>query len=458
MDAGDAVVAELQRQLPPAAVVTDPDVVASHVVDWTGRWRGTSPAVLRPSTGAEVAAMVAAAGRHGASLVPQGGNTGLVGGSVPHHDQLVLDLRRLDQLGEVDGASAQVTVGAGVTLAALSAHVAPAGLAFGVDLGARDVATIGGMVATNAGGNHVVRHGPMRHQVLGVDAVLADGTSLSVNPGGLLKDNTGYDLAGLLCGSEGTLAVITAARLRLVRPPEASVAAMLAYRSVAEALTAAAVLGRVPDLLALEIMLGSGLALVAHHRGRKPPVPASSPAVLLAEVGGSSRTSALESALARAVGAGPEPLASAVAPDDATRGRLWAWREEHPAAAAALGVVHKADVTVPTSAMESFLLSVPQLVEGVAPGSTTLLYGHVGDGNVHVNVVGPAADDDRVVDAVLDHVLAHGGSMSAEHGVGVAKRSWLVRQRGQAAVDAMAAIKVALDPHGTLNPGVLLPD
>jgi FAD/FMN-containing dehydrogenase len=458
MDAGGAVVAELQRELGPAAVVTDPDVIASHVVDWTGRWRGTSPAVLRPSTGAEVAAIVATAGRHGASLVPQGGNSGLVGGSVPRrHDQLVLDLRRLDRLGEVDGASAQVTAGAGVTLAALSAHVAPFGLAFGVDLGARDVATIGGMVATNAGGNHVVRYGPMRHQVLGVDAVLADGTSLSVNPGGLLKDNTGYDLAGLLCGSEGTLAVITAARLRLVRPPEASVAAMLAYGSVADALAAAAVLAGVPDLLALEVMLGSGLALVAHHRGRKPPVPASSPAVLLAEIGGSSRTSSLEATLARAVGAGPEPLASAVAPDDASRGRLWAWREEHPAAAAALGVVHKADVTVPAPAMESFLLSVPQLVEAVAPGSTTLLYGHVGDGNVHVNVVGPAADDDRVVDAVLDHVVAHEGSVSAEHGIGVAKRGWLVRQRGQATVDAMAAIKGALDPRGTLNPGVLLP-
>ena len=217
-----------REALGPAHVLVDPDVTAGYATDWTGRFRGAAPAVVRPGSTAEVAEVVALARRHRVALVPQGGNTGLVGGGVPLAGEVVVSLGRLDRL-EVDGTAAQATAGAGVPLAALRAAAAAAGLAFGVDLGARDSATVGGMVATNAGGIHVLRHGAMRAQVVGVEAVLGTGAVVS-RLAGLVKDNTGYDLAQLLCGSEGTLGIVTAARLRLVAPPGQVVTALVGDR------------------------------------------------------------------------------------------------------------------------------------------------------------------------------------------------------------------------------------
>jgi FAD/FMN-containing dehydrogenase len=453
----DAFLDEVRARLGPQAVVTDPDVRRMHGVDWTRRWAGDTPAVLRPGGTAEVAEVVRAARRHGVPLVAQGGRTGLVGGSVPTRGEVVVDLRRLDRLDPVDQAVGQVTVGAGVTLERLHDHVSEAGWAFGVDIGARGTATVGGMVATNAGGNHVVRYGPMRRQLLGVEAVLGTGEVLAANLAGLVKDNTGYDLAGLLCGSEGTLGIVTAARLALVPPVEAIATALVGYRTAAEAVTAAATIRRASDLHALELVLGPGLDLVAGHLQVPVPLVPTPPAALLVEVASSRRGSDLTAQLAAAVEDGPEPAGAAVATTPADRARLWRWREGHPEAAAALGVVHKADVTLPPSATVGFLDEVPLLVDRCCPGATTLLYGHLGDGNLHVNVVGPEANDDAPIDAVLDLVLALGGSISAEHGIGTTKVAWLVRQRGAVAVSAMVAVRRALDPDGVLNPGVLTP-
>jgi FAD/FMN-containing dehydrogenase len=436
-------------------VLTDPDVTAGQTVDWTGRWRSSTPAVLRPRSTAEVAAVVAAARRHAVALVPQGGNTGLVGGSVPHAGEVILDLRALADLGPVDEAAAQVTVGAGATLAAVDRHVAPAGLAVGVDLAARDGATIGGMVSTNAGGLHVLRHGAMRAQVLGVEAVLGTGEVVTANLAGLVKDNTGYDLPGLLCGSEGTLGVVTTVRLRLVPRPASSVVAFLGFAAVDDAVAALPALRALTDLNAVELVLAGGLQIVAGFLGLPPPFDPLPGCALLVEVAGDGDL--LRPLGAALDGLGAAVVASAVADDAAGIARLWRWREAHTEAAAALGLVHKADVTLPLSTMASFLRDVPATVEAVAPGATTLLYGHLADGNVHVNVVGPAADDMRPIDAVLRLVLDRRGSVSAEHGIGVAKIAWLERQRGSAAVAAMRAIKGALDPDGILNPGVLLP-
>jgi FAD/FMN-containing dehydrogenase len=436
-------------------VVTDPDRNAGQVVDWTGRWRGRTPAVLRPGTTDEVAAILAAAREHRVALVPQGGNTGLVGGSVPRHDEVVVDLRRLAGLGAVDVAAAQVTVGAGVALAVVQDHVAPDGLAVGVDLASRDTATIGGMVATNAGGLHVLRHGAMRAQVLGVEAVLGTGAVVAANLAGLVKDNTGYDLPGLLCGSEGTLGIVTTVRLRLVPRPAGRVVALLGLASVSAAVDALPVLRSLADLLAVELVLDSGLRAVGEHLSVPPPFDPVPLCALLVELAGEGD---LLTPLAAAIhDLGAQVVASAVVDDDAGAVRLWRWRDAHSEAAAALGLVHKADVTLPLSAMAEFVAAVPARVEAVSPGATTFVYGHLGDGNVHVNVVGPAAEDDRPIDAVLSLVLDHGGSVSAEHGIGVAKRAWLERQRGSAAVTAMRAIKAALDPDSILNPGVLLP-
>jgi FAD/FMN-containing dehydrogenase len=435
-------------------VVTDPDVTSAYVTDWTRRWRGTTSAVVRPADTAEVAALVAAARDHGVALVPQGGNTGLVGGSVPHAGEVVLSLRRLDALGPVDLLAGQVTAGAGVTLAALQAHAGAAGMAFGVDTGARDSATVGGMVATNAGGTHVVRYGAMRAQVVGLEAVLGSGEVVA-RLAGLVKDNTGYDLSQLLCGSEGTLAVVTRARLRLVADEPHVVVGLLGLPTTGDAVALAAALRRdVAEVRALELMEGDSVRVVAEHLDARPPVTPDAGAFLLVEAAGrSDPTAALAAAIDRNAGGAP----AAVAVDRAERERLWRWREAHPEAAAALGVVLKFDVTLPTAAIADFCATVTDRLVAGWPAATTLLYGHVGDGNIHVNVVGPAADDEEVDDTVLGLAIERGGSISAEHGIGVAKRRWLERDRTPPEVAAMRAIKRALDPGGVLNPGVLLP-
>jgi FAD/FMN-containing dehydrogenase len=451
-EAAAGFIAGCRRALGAAAVLVDPDVTASYVTDWTGRFTGTTPAVVRPATTSEVAEVVALARRHRVAVVPQGGRTGLVAGGVPLAGEVVVSLTRFTGLSPVDTLAQQVTAGAGVTLAALGDHAAAAGLVFGVDLGARASATVGGMVATNAGGLHVVRHGAMRAQVVGVEAVLGTGRVVS-RLGGLVKDNTGYDLAQLLCGSEGTLGIVTAARLRLIAPPPHVVTAMLAVASVDHAVTLAAELRRtVAGVQALELMTGPGLALVARYLGATPPLAAAA-AYLLVEVGADADP---VDALARAA-AEAGVLDAAVAAEAADGRRLWRWREAHSEAGGSLGVVHKLDVTLPAGELARFCADVEARVAAARPEATTLLFGHVGDGNVHVNVVGPPADDDAVDDLVLGLVVERGGSISAEHGIGTLKRRWLARDRSPDEVATMAAVKAALDPDGILNPGVLLP-
>ena len=436
-----------------AEVVTDPDVTAGYVTDWTRRFTGSTPAVVRPGATAEVADVVALARRHGVALVPQGGNTGLVAGGVPLRGEVVLSLSRLRALEPVDALAGQVTAGAGVTLAALAGAADAAGLAFGVDIGSRDSATVGGMVATNAGGLHVMRYGTMRAQVVGVEAVLGTGQTVS-RLAGLVKDNTGYDLAQLLCGSEGTLGIVTAARLRLVPAPGHVVTALVGMGSVDAAVRLAADLRRTrQDVLALELMTGPSMRLVAEFLDATPPV-APAAAYLLVEAGG--QVDPLDS-LAAAVEAGDAVVGAAVATERADRAGLWRWREAHSEAGGRWGVVHKLDVTLPAAEVARFYADVVARVEAARPGARTLLFGHVGDGNVHVNVVGPPAEDEGVDDVVLGLVVERGGSISAEHGIGTLKRRWLTRDRSPADVAAMRAIKRALDPDGILNPGALLP-
>jgi FAD/FMN-containing dehydrogenase len=430
-----------------ANVLVDPDLRAGYEVDWTGRFQGVTPCVVRPASTAEVAAVVAACAAAGAAIVPQGGNTGLVGGGVPLRGEIVLSTKRLSALGPVDDLSGQVTVGAGATLGAVQGHVAPAGWAVGVDLAARDSATIGGMVATNAGGLAHVRHGGMRAQLAGVEAVLGDSSVVS-HLGGLSKDNTGYDLGGLLCGSEGTLGVVTAVRLRLVPPPRSRTTAFASVTGVDQALAVVRDLRRAGVLLeAAELMLGDGLALTCAHLGVGPPV-AIAPAYLLVEWDG------VADVLEAAAG---DVLEVVVAEDAGRRASLWRYREAHTETINALGVPHKLDVTLPLPALAAFVDDVRAAVEAVAPGSVVVLFGHVADGNVHVNVVGPAPDDESVDDAVLVLTAARGGSISAEHGIGVAKKRWLHLARSEAEIAAFRAVKRALDPAGILNPNVLLP-
>jgi len=437
-----------------AHVVEDPDVVAAHVVDWTETFVGSSPAVVRPGSTAEVAEVVRACRADRVALVPQGGNTGLVGGGVPLAGEVVLSTVRLGGVRDVDPDAGQLTAGAGATLAEVQRAAAGIGWRYGVDLAARDSATIGGTVATNAGGLRVLRWGSTRRQLLGVEAVLGTGEVVS-RLGGLVKDGTGYDLAGLLCGSEGTLGIVTAARLALVPAAQGAVTALVGLASASDAVALVGRLRReVPTLEAAELVLAAGARLVAERTGVAPVLDPVPPVQVVVEAVGPPDPAA---ALAAALDGAPGVLDVAVADDGARAARLWHVREAHTEAIARLGAVHKYDVTLPAHGFARFVDEVPDVVRAVDPAATTWLFGHVGDGNVHVNVTGGSPDLAAAVgDAVLARVVADAGSISAEHGIGTAKRSWLPRDRTSGDVAAMRAIKAALDPDRILNPNALL--
>lgn len=446
------VLAQLEDVVGPHVVV-DPEVIASSTTDWTGRFAGRSPAVVRPGSTEEVAGVVAVCRQRGLALVPQGGNTGLVGGGVPLHGEVILHLGRLAGRDSVDQSAGQITVGSGVTLADLQQTARTAGWSYGVDMASRHSATVGGSVATNAGGLRVIRYGATRAQVMGLEAVLGTGAVVS-HLAGLIKDNTGYDWPGLVCGSEGTLAVVTRARLRLVPPANHRTVALLAFPSVPDALEAAGLFRRsLPPLEACELVLGPGVELVGSVTGVSPPFAGRHPVYLLVEVADRSDPT---DALAEAVGSVRHVSDVAVATEPVRRAELWHHRESHTAAINTLGPPHKLDVTLPHGSLAEFIDRVPDEVATVEPGARTWLFGHVGDGNIHVNVTGLAPHDERVDDAVFRLVAELGGSISAEHGIGTAKRRWLHLSRSVAERQAFRSIKSALDPDGILNPHVLL--
>lgn len=434
-------------------VIVDPQVTAGHGVDWTGRFRGPAPVVLRPMATGEVAEIVLSARHHGVALVPQGGNTGLVGGATPLDGEVVVDLRGLASIVDVDPAGGQLTAGAGVIVADLQAAAADQGWAYGVDWGARHAATVGGSVATDAGGLRFVRHGSTRRQLLGVEAVLGTGAVVRHLPA-VEKDNTGYDLAALMCGSEGTLGLITAARLRLVPPSGPLATALVGFTATAAAVDAASLLRRrLPGLEAVELMMRAGVELVRTHRGLPPPLSKETPAMLLVEVADHEDP---VSRLAEAVSGLEGVVDAAVAADGPRRAQLWRYREDHTEVINQLGFPHKFDVTLPAAALAAFVDGIADQVHSVAADAQVWCFGHAADGNVHVNVTGLAPDDESVADTVLTSVAEAGGSISAEHGIGRAKRRWLHLAHGPADLEAMRAIKRALDPDGICNPGVLL--
>jgi FAD/FMN-containing dehydrogenase len=432
-------------------VLSDPDLKSSYERDYSGRYAGTARLVVRPGDSREVAGVIAACAREGSPVVPQGGNTGLVGAGVPRGGEVLLSLQRLNRLGEVDTAVGQVTVGAGVTLAALQAAARAADQDAALDFGARDSCTIGGVVACDAGGARALRHGTARAHVAGIEAVLAGGSIVS-RLAGLTKDNAGYDLTALLVGSEGTLGIITRVRWRLAPLLRSRVAALVPLRSAGEAAELLASLrAHAPSLESCDFFLDDGLQLVLDHQRRQSPVRTRAPFYVLTECAArSDPTEELAEALEHA------GIDDALVADD-TEGRegLWSIREGHTDAINAVGVPHKLDVGVPLDQLDGFLQEVPSVVDA-AGGERVILFGHLGDGNVHVNVLGADPDDARVDDAVLELALACGGTISAEHGVGVAKAAWLQRARGADEVAAMRAIKRALDPHNLLNPGAVL--
>jgi FAD/FMN-containing dehydrogenase len=445
---------QLRAVVGAAHVLVDPDLRAAYETDWTRRFSAPARCVVRPGNTAEVAAVVRACAAAGVPIVVQGGNTGLVGGAVPGGGEMLVSLTRLTEIEPLDPIEAQVTVGAGVTLEKLQQLARASGLDVGVDLAARSAATIGGMVATNAGGIRVLRYGSMRDQLTGLEAVLPDGTVLT-RLAGLSKDNTGYDLTQLLAGSEGTLAIITRVRLRLVPLLPAKAVALVAVDGTDGALTLLATArSRLASLSAAEICYPEGLELVRSY-GRLP-APFAEPHqayVLLECAAHTDPTDELLELLA-----GCDAVADAtVASDAAGRARLWSYRETHTEAISAAGVPTKLDICVPLRELPGLVAALPATVRSVAPDARTILFGHLNEANLHVNVLDAGEHAERVTDAVLRAVADRHGSISSEHGVGRAKVAWLSLSRSPAEITTLRRIKDALDPDGLLNPGVLLP-
>jgi len=463
-DPGDAVPGALEAALRDVVgatqVLTDADVRASYETDWTRRFTGRARCVVRPGSTEEVAAVLRSCADAGVPVVTQGGNTGLVGGGIPAGGEVLLSTLRLRELGDVDPLSRQVTVGAGVTLTALQAHVRPHGLDLGVDLAARDSATVGGLVATNAGGEKVIRYGSMRAQVAGLEAVLADGTVVS-RLDGLPKDNTGYDLVMLLSGSEGTLAVVTRVRLRLVPVLPERASALLGVTGTEAALRALAGLTeRLPQLEGAELFYASGLELVRRHTGLPAPMAEAHAAYLLVEVAG--RADPTEDLLVALEEVSEDDAVADIvlATDGPARERLWRYREAHTESVNSEGVPVKLDVAVPVRELATLVDRLPEVIEKACAAARPVVFGHLNEGNLHVNVLGAAGDADAehaVEEAVLRLVTGLGGSISAEHGVGRAKVAFLPLSRSEAEIGVLRAVKRALDPDGRLNPGVLLP-
>jgi FAD/FMN-containing dehydrogenase len=440
-----ALLGAMRRIVGRDNAVDDPDVTAGYAVDWTGRWRGHTPVVVRPVDTGEVAAVIAWCAANGLAVVPQGGNTGLVGGGVPLHGEVVVSLRRLAGISAVDADAGQLTAGAGTSIADVELAATAAGWSYGIDLASRDTATVGGTVATNAGGLRVLRHGDTRQQLTGVQAVLGDG-SVVEHLAGLVKDNTGYHLPSLLAGSEGTLGLVTAARLRLVPRFGHRVVALVGLPSMADAVALAGQVRReVADVDAVEFLTAACRRLV----GLPLPLDEEHPIYVLVECAGHDDPTA---GLAAVVGDLPAAVAGPSEPG--RRADLWRYREGITDAVNALGPPVKLDVTLPASQLARFVHDVA----GVVPtGAGLWLFGHVADGNVHVNVTGTDPTAEAVDDAVLRLVVDRGGSISAEHGIGHAKQPWLHLMRSPEELAAMRAIKQALDPAGILNPRVLLP-
>ena len=453
-----------------ANVLTEGDLSAWER-DWRKRWHGKALAVVRPGSTAEVAAVVRACAEARVALVPQGGNTGLVGGGVPDMSgtQVLLSLQRLNRVRALDEANLTLTVDAGCVLQTLQETAAARGLLLPLSLAAEGSCTIGGNLATNAGGTQVLRWGNARELCLGLEVVTAQG-EVWEGLTGLRKDNTGYDLRDLFIGSEGTLGIITAATLKLAPMPAATTTALAACGSVADCV-ALLKLARTPlgaGLTGFEMMGAFPLALVAKHFPTLPrPLPDAAWTVLLEQSdteGEAQARARFESLLEAALEAGC--VSDAVVAESLAQSQaLWHVRESIPLAQAEEGLNIKHDISVPVSAIPAFVEQTDAWLEQRWPGVRLVNFGHLGDGNLHYNVQAPqGADGARflaehehdVNTVVFDSVASFGGSFSAEHGIGSLKRDELALRKSPVALQMMRGIKAALDPLGILNPGRVL--
>ena len=428
------------------------DVLDGRSVDHTGRYRGHASALVRPGSDEDVAAVLRACREAGAFVTVQGGRTSLVAGTVPEHDDVLLSTERLREIGEVDAVERRIHVEAGATLAEVQRAASAAGLVFGVDLAARDSATVGGMASTNAGGLRTVRYGNMGEQVIGLDVALPDG-SLVHRHSEVRRDNTGYDLASLFVGAEGTLGVITGLDLRLYPAPTHRVTAICGFDDLDALVETGRVFRDMAGIAALELIDARASALTAEHVGVAAPVDGAWQ-LLIELAGDADLTERLADALENARLSG-EP---AVGVDVSAQQRLWQVRETVAEVLGVYGPPLKFDVSLPLSAIRGFAAESAGLVAKYAPDAIPVLFGHIGEGNLHLNLVRCVLDDNRereLYSAMMELIASCGGNVSSEHGVGTRKRDYLSMSRTEADIAAMCAVKAAFDPSGYLNPAVL---
>ena len=452
----------------------DPELVAPWLTDWRGRYTGRALAMASPGSTREVAALVRLCGEHRVPIVPQGGNSGMSGGATPDASgaAVLLSLRRMNAVRRFDAAAREITCEAGVILQTLHDIAAAEGLRFPLTLGGKGSATVGGLVSTNAGGTQVLRHGSMRAQVLGIEAVMADGSVFS-SLEHLKKDNRGFDLKQLLIGSEGTLGIVTAATLRLL--PAVAERAVL-WAGLADIRQARRLLVHTEEvagdaLEGFEVLPRHSLeAVLAHSPGARAPLAGEHEwhalIELVADEAGADRLPARAGELLESAFEGGLVEDATIARNEAQAEAFWALREEIAPAERALGPAMQHDVSVPVARMAEFVAEAVPAVERAFPGTRGVAFGHLGDGNVHFHVLAPQGasagvweeEEGKQISAfVHDLVTRWQGSISAEHGIGQQKRDELARLGDPVQLDMMRRIKQALDPHDLLNPGKLVP-
>jgi FAD/FMN-containing dehydrogenase len=468
----DALLDAIRAIVGERGLLTDPADTAGYVEDWRRLYRGTARAVIRPGSTDELARVVRLCAAAGAPIVPQGGNTSMVGGATPSENgsQVVLNLSRMTRVRDIDPLDLTMTVEAGVTLKAAQSAAADAGCLLPLSISSEGTAQIGGVLAANAGGNNTVRYGNARDLVLGLEVVMADGAVWN-GLRRLRKDNTGYCLRQLFVGSEGTLGVIAAAVLKLVPRPRETCVAFCATGSPEAALELFSRLhAHDPAAVhAFEYMSGTGIELVRQHiPGATLPLAQPAQHYVLVELAtprpDAGLRASLEAVLVQAL-ADDLVLDASIAESEAQRLSIWRLREEHSEAQKREGASVKNDVSVPVSKVPEFIHRATAACDALMPGVRAVPFGHMGDGNIHFNLVQPVgadpawflAQDHAIVDAVNEVVRALDGSFSAEHGIGRLKPYMMPDWRGGAELDAMRRIKAALDPLGIMNPGKVLP-
>jgi len=447
--------------------VTDKADIAPYVTEERDLFHGRSPLVLRPGSTAEVSAICKLASEHRIALVPQGGNTGLVGGQTPHNGEVVVSLRRLDRIREVDTASNTMTCEAGVILQVAQQRAAEADRLFPLSLGAEGSCTIGGNLSTNAGGTAAVAYGVAREMALGLEVVLADGRVLNALSK-LKKDNTGYDLRNIFIGAEGTLGIITAATLKLFPKPRAIETAYVGLKSPAQALKLLEISQNEAggSLTSFELLADIAVDFsIRHGIDVRDPLSDKHPWYVLMELSSprEDARAALEAILARGLEDGIVDDA-VIAANLSQRQAFWKLRDEMSAAQKPEGGSIKHDISVPVAAVPAFIEEANAAVVKLIPGSRPVPFGHLGDGNIHYNVSQPVGGNSAdflarwhdVNEVVFAIVLKMGGSISAEHGIGVLKRNELPEVKDKVAIELMRGIKAMLDPLGIMNPGKVL--